>query len=478
MKAFEAGSTNARARPLNIRGPHKRLSRRLAFITLMPVTLGIFLLAFFAERRAHSLLESELGRRLALSAVSIASQILPEQVNTLLDGDEHSRTFANVRHRLLEGRNRFGLRRVLVVAPDLAALGDSLGRLTLGAKAHEITPDEPEIRAALAGAPTASVLFTGRDQLPYKRAYAAVGDPAVGLVMVEGNATYYEPLVHFRRWLFVWGAFLLLFLVLAVVVIGQRIVGPIGRLALAADRIGGGELSAPIEIETKDEIGVLAERFEQMRQALAVRDERMQMMLAGIAHEVRNPLGGLQLYVGLLREGLEGQNERLTEVASLERELTYLNAVVNEFLDYARRPVLALEDLQVRDLLLDVAAAAGAAQGVVNIDVDPNLQVKADAGQLRRALLNLLRNALQVAPQGPVVLAASQAPHGTIIEVRDAGPGVPAQLQEKIFAPFFTTRQKGTGLGLAFAREIVAEHKGSLTLHTAPEGGACFRITL
>ncbi|MDX2023965.1 MAG: HAMP domain-containing sensor histidine kinase [Deltaproteobacteria bacterium] len=486
MKAFAAGTKNARTRfvlpwgqPRGApRGAHRRLSRRLAFITLLPVTLGILLLAVFAERRAHSLLEDELGRRLALSAVGIALQVLPEQVIALTEGEENSRTFANVRHKLLSGQMRFGLRRVLVLAPDFTARGDSSGRLRLGAKAYEVTADEPEIRAALAGQPTASILFTGRDRLPYKRAYAAIGAPAVGVVMVEGNATYYEPLVRFRRWLFVWGGFLLLVLVVAVVVIGQRIVGPVGRLALAADRIGGGELSAPIAIETKDEIGLLAERFEQMRRALAARDERMQMMLAGIAHEVRNPLGGLELFVGLLREGLVDQPERLAEVASLQRELTYLNAVVSEFLDYARRPVLSLEELNVRDVLQDVVAAAGATRDVVQVNGAAGLLVKADAGQLRRALLNLLRNALQVAPQGPVVLAARQEKDHTIIEVRDAGPGVPAELQEKIFTPFFTTRQKGTGLGLAFAKEIVAEHHGSLTVHTAPEGGACFRITL
>ena len=75
-----------------------------------------------------------------------------------------------------------------------------------------------------------------------------------------------------------------------------------------------------------------------MRAALQARDERLQMMLAGIAHEVRNPLGGLELYAGLLRDALGGEPERLQEVARIEREIGYLKTVVNEFLDYARRP--------------------------------------------------------------------------------------------------------------------------------------------
>lgn len=458
--------------------PQKRLARRLAATTLLPVTVGILAFGVLAERRAQSLLEDELGRRLAMSAVAVALQILPEQVEALGVGDETSRTFANVQHKLTASQPRFGLRRVMLLGTDLSSRVDSLGRVALGAKAYEVSPDAIEIRAAQAGRPTASPLFTGHDNLPYKRAYAAIGNPAAGIVMVEGNASYVEPLRRFRRGLFVGGAALLLVMSAAVIVVGQRITGPVGRLALAADRIGRAELSAPVPIETDDEIGVLAERFEQMRQALAARDERMQMMLAGIAHEVRNPLGGLELFSGLLSEGLQGQPERLQEVKSLQREVAYLGDVVTEFLEYARRPVLVVQDLPVESLLQEVKQISGAGAHVIQVVADPLLLVKADQGQLRRVLLNLVQNALQAAPQGPVVMEARRQADHIVIEVRDSGAGVPAELAEKIFDPFFTTRQKGTGLGLAFAREIVAEHKGTLAVHTAPEGGACFRITL
>lgn len=460
--------------------PHKRLARRLAVTTLLPVTIGIFIFGVLAERRAQSLLEDELGRRLAMSAVAIAVQILPEQVESLSAGDESSRTFANVHHKLVEGQSRFGLRRVLILGKDLTSRGDSLGRVALRSKAHEVSADSLEIQVAEAGRPTASPLFTGHDNLPYKRAYAAIGEgtAVAGIVMVEGNATYYETMRRFRHWLILGGGVLLLILSVAVVLVGQRMTGPIGRLALAADRIGRAELNEPVLKETNDEIGVLAERFDEMRRALAARDERMQMMLAGIAHEVRNPLGGLELFVGLLREGLQGQPERLDEVKNLQREVTYLGDVVTEFLDYARRPVLTLHEMELGPLLREVKQVAGVEAQSISVLAEKSICVEADEGQLRRVLLNLVRNAVQSAPHGPVVLEAKRTEGRVVIEVRDGGTGVPDELKEKIFDPFFTTRQKGTGLGLAFARDIVKEHKGSLTLHTAAEGGACFRITL
>src|SRR5204862_7075699 len=107
----------------------------------------------------------------------------------------------------------------------------------------------------------------------------------------------------------------------------------------------------------------LAATLDEMRAALHARDERLQMMLAGIAHEVRNPLGGLELYAGLLREALSGQPERLGEVARIEREVGHLKTVVSEFLDYARRPPPELASVAVRPLLTDVRELSEAAGG-------------------------------------------------------------------------------------------------------------------
>ncbi len=458
-----------------------RLSHRLVVATILPIALGIATFGILAQRQAQSLLEAELGHRLTATAVAVAMQILPEQVAALGPGEEGSRTFANVYNKLVVGRQRFALRRVMVLATDLSGRGDSEGRVALGARAHEVSADDVEIQLALAGRPAASPLFTGNDKRPYKRAYAAIAEtpsrPA-GVVMVEGDATYFDSLARFERWILVGSGVLVALLLAAVLLVARRITSPVQRLALAADRIGQGHLEAPIVPQTADEIGGLAERFEQMRQALAARDERMQMMLAGIAHEVRNPLGGLELFAGLLREGLADQPERLEEVKRLEREVGYLNTVVTEFLDYARRPALALEMVPLKALLDEVTQVGAVGRSDVSVDVDPALQVMADQNQLRRVLLNLLRNAVAASPQGAIVLSARRQSARVVIECRDSGPGVAPALVEKIFTPFFTTRQKGTGLGLAFAREIVAEHGGVLSVSPALEGGACFRMEL
>jgi signal transduction histidine kinase len=220
-----------------------------------------------------------------------------------------------------------------------------------------------------------------------------------------------------------------------------------------------------------------------MRGALRARDERMQMMLAGIAHEVRNPLGGLELYAGLLREGLTDQPERLGEIARIEREIGYLKNVVTDFLDFARRPPLAPEAFPVAAMLDEIAEITHPRSGgpTLCVECEPGLVALADRAQLRRALLNLGKNAAAAAgTSGRVVLAARRAPNSRQRiewEVRDSGPGVADDIRDKIFTPFFTTRERGTGLGLAFVAEIARDHGGGVEVDQGPEGGARFRFT-
>ena len=463
--------------------PSRKLLARLLVGTLVPTIAALGVFGVFAHEVARRALEDELGRRLATAAAGAAATVLPEQLQAFGAGDESSLTYANVRRKLEAARERLGVRRVMAVAADLTGRGDTAGTLALGAAAYELGADAAEIERARGGVPTASPLFVGHDGLPYKRAYAAVGEPGAvaGLIAVEGDADYYVTLAVFRRRLLFAGGLAFLAVLAVTALVARRISGPVVRLADAAARLGRGELTARIPVETRDEIGFLASTLDDTRAALAARDERLQMMLAGIAHEVRNPLGGLELYAGLLRDALAGEPDRLAEVARIERELGHLRTVVSEFLEYARRPKLELAPVAARPLLEEVRELTEVPAGVsVVVDAPAELTVRADVGQLRRALLNLARNAAAAMQgrTGEVVLAARAEAGRVRLEVRDRGPGVPADLREQIFTPFFTTREQGTGLGLAFVREIVRDHGGEVRVSDAPGGGAVFRIDL
>ena len=464
---------------MSVRLPRGKLLAKLLVAMLVPAILALALFGAAAHEVARRVLEQELGHRLATAATAVAMLVLPEQLSSIGAGDEASNTYANLRHRVGQARERLAVRRVLLVARDLTVRADSEDILPLGAEAHELGADVPEIETAGAGRATASPLFIGRDGLPYKRGYARVGD--TGFAVVEASAQYLDALAAFRRWLVVGGIVSLVMIAVLAAWLSRRMTGPLERLTSAAERIGHGDLTGSVVVETRDEIGYLALSLDEMRAALRARDERMQMMLAGIAHEVRNPLGGLELYAGLLREGLVGDPERLAEIARIEREIGYLKNVVTDFLDFARRPPLTEESFPVSALLDEIVEIARPATGgpTLSVECQAGLVARADRAQLRRALLNLAKNATVAArPSGRVVLAARAGASARIEwEVRDSGPGVANEIRDKIFTPFFTTRERGTGLGLAFVAEIARDHGSAVSVDSAPEGGARFRFT-
>lgn len=493
--------------------PAGRLRNRLLFGTLVPTVLALGAFGVLAHEVAQRVLEDELGRRLALAAAATAMMILPEQAIELEHGEAGSLTQANVARKLAVAKERFAVRRVAVVDRNLRGRADTAGRIAFGAEAHELGADRVEIHRAAAGRPTTSPLFLGHDGMPYKRGYAAIergelpaspspsptststatpaaateasGD-AVGFVLVEASADYLGPLAAFRRRLIIGGLVALALVLIATALGAGRVTRPVVRLAAAALRIGRGDLDVPIRVRTRDEVGFLAQTLDDMRAALKARDERLQMMLAGIAHEVRNPLGGLELYAGLLREALGGDAARLEEVARIEREVHHLKAVVTEFLDYARRAPVELGPVAIRPVLAEVAelARADAPAAEIAVDAPDGLAARADEGQLRRALLNLARNAVAAATRhhpssgARVRFAARRDEDQIIVDVEDNGAGVAPELREKVFTPFFTTRERGTGLGLAFVRDIVHEHGGTVDVGAAGLGGARFTVSL
>ena len=197
----------------------------------------------------------------------------------------------------------------------------------------------------------------------------------------------------------------------------------------------------------------------ELREQVALKNnlESLGEMSAGLAHEFKNAIATLQGYAQLL------QNlELLNEVRNLSN-------MVTAFLNFARPQPLQLEEVSVAQLIRDCAEEL---EPVFVVDAEESIVIHADERMLRLALLNLMRNAAEAAPDGQVFVRARE---GTI-EVRDTGKGIPPSDLQKIFIPFFTTKAKGHGIGLALAHRIITQHGGTLTAANSPEGGAVFTI--
>jgi signal transduction histidine kinase len=208
------------------------------------------------------------------------------------------------------------------------------------------------------------------------------------------------------------------------------------------------------------------------------------MMLAGIAHEVRNPLGGMTLFVELLREELTGNEVAQGHLKRIATELDYLSRVVNDFLAYARRRPLDLQELDPRLEFEDIrmVCAAELADAHLRLDIrvaDSLTKVRWDKDRMRQALLNLIRNAIQASgPESTIQLTLDREGEQLALSVADQGTGIEEKDLDQIFEPFYTSRQKGTGLGLALVASIVSHHGGKMSVTSRPGAGSTFQIHL
>jgi signal transduction histidine kinase len=459
---------------------------KLLVAYLLPTVLLFSIFGWLAYRVTERSLEQSLGRRLIAVAQATAVQIRPAAVRFMTPGEDDSLTARRQRKKLKALRTRTSVARILILDAELRSRLDTHPAVLIGDRYYHAEADRTELKRVFATRhPASSVLFAGADGRIYMTGYAPLLDDGevVAAIGVAGSAEFFSVLASLRNTLLITGAVVVALVIAICVLVARRITRPLRRLADEAARIGAGDLERPVAVQSSDEVGLLAGTMNEMRQGLYERDQQLQMMLSGIAHEVRNPLGGIELFSGILRDELSGDPDKLEHLARIERELAYLEKVVSDFLDFARRSPPTLTRVELRALASEIIELsrrdADGREVALELEGGPEVWAHADPEQLRRALLNLVRNAVQATPVGGrVTLTCATRGDRAEVAVQDTGEGVDPELLERIFTPFFTTREKGTGLGLAFAKKIVDEHGGALTVEGRPEGGARFAVAL
>lgn len=248
-------------------------------------------------------------------------------------------------------------------------------------------------------------------------------------------------------------------------------------------------------------ISLIARRAERIIKARSAEKERLEEqlyqaerlaalgeMIAGVSHEIRNPLGIIRSTAELLHGRIENDRQRRLSSIIVE-EATRLNDILTEFLDFARPKTLRTAMCRIEDIIdRNLASMEGQLQRS-SIQVERLYEaggtlVEADADLLYRAFVNLLANAVQAMPEGGTLRVRTllRSPEGKppLIElrVRDSGPGIPEDVRKKIFNPFFTTREKGTGLGLAIVRSIIDSHGGEIEVRSHEGRGTNMIIRL
>jgi signal transduction histidine kinase len=220
---------------------------------------------------------------------------------------------------------------------------------------------------------------------------------------------------------------------------------------------------------------------EQMRRA--DRLSTLGELSAGMAHEIRNPLGSIRGTAEILKDGVDPGDSRHEFAEILIKEVDRLNRVLENFLRFARQTPLERGRFDLNSVVREVLDLARRQAERSNVEVVVSTVelplLVGDGGQIRQALLNLVLNALQVMPSGGrLTVATSRFDGQAEVAITDTGPGIPVGEEERIFRAFVTTRPDGTGLGLPISQRIIISHGGQITVSSAPGTGATFTIRL
>jgi two-component system NtrC family sensor kinase len=287
--------------------------------------------------------------------------------------------------------------------------------------------------------------------------------------------------------------------------IARRISGPIDRLVSASREVASGNMDAKVESRSNDELGELAISFNTMAAALKQRDEKLKeyttskimeserlaiigQLAAGVAHELNNPLQGIVSYSHLLLESMPNEEWSRGNVEKIVTQANRCRDIVRGLLDFSRQRTIEKRLYDVNMVLKECVSLLENQAVFHNIEIVSNLDPKLplvvfDPSQIERVFMNIIINAAEAMEgKGKLVLMTKFDPLENLVEIgfKDTGPGISKENLEKIFSPFFTTKDPGhgTGLGLAISYGIVKEHKGMISVESQADKGTTFIVRL
>lgn len=459
--------------------PTLSIRTRLIFLFVLQILILLFVGGTYLDWRLRQTLEEELGYKLESLAKTVALQIESDLLLSLRAGDERTRTYRNLLKDVQSLKTATGGRRIYIFSQEKTSLLDTRPGIAIGSDYVFLPISQQEMESLFSGETVNSTLFKGKDDRLYKTGFAPIssGGSVVAGLALEGSAQTLEAIQTVRRDLLLLGVAVLAGSLIMGVLFSERLTIPINRLKMAAQRIAKGEYETPILTQSTDEIGFLSQTMEEMRRAIVQRDVRQKAMLAGVAHEIRNPLGGIELFAGLLASELTDPSAK-NEAQKIQKEVQNLKKIVNEFLDYARPNKPQKERCLIREVFEEAKMLMAHMLNGYRLEYhedQTNRTLWMDRQHLKQILLNLMKNSSEaMTGSGQISLLVTVKKRTLHLLFSDTGPGIPDEIRERIFEPFFTNRQAGTGLGLAITKSLVEENGGEVRV--VPGEGAFFEI--
>lgn len=459
---------------------------------LVIIMLTLLILAMLTLFTLNQLSQNKLVSEIQESSTAI-SEVLQKSVEDLTSETEVETSKLS---EYLKDARRKGINEINIINPE-GEIIDSSDPEKIGKK-REIKRLEKGLKASASGKRGGSPSLK-----PYNLVVPViVGDEQLGYVEIDlllDNIREIQYDNFIRRLIatcviFGLGTMLIIFL-------ARRYTYPIQRLVLKVRKVAGGDLSVTVPVDSSDEIGELAESFNEMVEQLRERKtleqrlheaehlSRVGQLASGIAHEIRNPLNYISLAIDHLKDEMKSAcPEKQTEIAgiadTIKEEVRKANYMVLNFMNYGRPLKLRLAQVSYRDIIdraLPVLQEKLLEQKVtVQLELSPDLPLlNCDQELIRNCLFNFITNGAQSMPQGGTITLGATFADGTFrLTFADQGTGITPEDMGKIFQPYFTTKEAGIGLGLAITDRIIREHGGTIIVESEPEKGTLITVLL
>ncbi len=478
----------------------RNLSIRLRLVigaTLLLIIFNAALWGFYFVARTQ--IAGDIDERLRAVTRLIATDLPGELVSLLSRSGVGSLSYASLQKRMQIVLREFGLNRLMVVDTSGTVVIDGARILTLGDDAHWLESTRDQFRAALTGDIESTIAYRGDDGNLYKSAFAPVRDAkgnVTAVLYAEVSAAFLGRLDGFRNVIIFLSVLSVAGLAALAALISLSVVGPVDRLVKVAEAIRQGH-RPDVEVGGSREVRYLSDAMRRMSVSIrdkereldtlyhqeAKRANKIQQLAAHVAHEVRNPLGSMRLYMDLMAADETDEEQRQEYAEKIIREIDRLNVITTQFLQYSAPAKLDLSEFDLREIIDNAVSFARKDGRPIDDTIDASyramepVHVVGDRDQLMQLFLNLVLNAFEASSDN-VRIDVTVAGDSALVNVQDYGAGISDNDLPQVFEPFFTTKKSGTGLGLALAKKVVQNHDGKIAIASKTGEGTTVTVEL
>lgn len=264
--------------------------------------------------------------------------------------------------------------------------------------------------------------------------------------------------------------------------LAKAITRPIENLVKCSEELGKGNFQYPVPDNIQGELRVLSSAMERMRISLQKHNSEKEEILAQIAHEIRNPLGSIELMAGLVKEDLQKKQLDATYAGKILEEIHKLKILVTEYLNYSRPVQPVPKWVDIKELVHEMKDLLYYKLQEKQVDLvysDIGLKIWFDENHFRQILMNLITNSVDVSPSGSrIFLSTLRKEKNILVGISDEGPGITEDHLAKIFNPFFSTKDNGIGLGLAICKKLCNENGADIYAENNRDKGCTFYIEI